>query len=129
MSHRILERDGAWIITFDDEDSCCAALDLRLPMGGDLRSGTWLILMVPIWSAPDRNAIDQAVRIVTIFAPQVRLGVGVFESHDEIQSWNPQLQARWQTPIWAVMKDGVVQLEQTGMLTDTALTQLLRRAT
>ena len=74
----------------------------------DLRSGLWLLLLVAIWSRPDRVAIltlgETCQRLST--DRQLRCAARPFDDHRENRRWCRTIEEMVSSPIWVLLRDG-----------------------
>jgi hypothetical protein len=77
-----------------------------------LEHGTWLVAAVPVWSSPDREALEVAVELASVH-PDLKVAIRPFDDEDELKRWC-SLTERGVTPFWFVFEEG----RQMGMLVD-----------
>ncbi len=85
-----------------------------------LRRGTWLIACVAVWSGTDRAAIQVAADLVHD-VPGLQVAVVPFDDVGELRRWAPSLQARYQTPVWLVFRNGELVTERSGAMASEEL--------
>lgn len=83
-----------------------------------LDSGTWMVLTYAIFSVPDQKCIGVAVRGTGRYGGCVQLGLRPYLDYDEIKNWYPHYDGRPVHPLWLILKDGKVQREQEGPLSE-----------
>lgn len=71
-----------------------------------LRSGAWLVMNFAIWSGPDIQAIQVALRAAKSFNGRIKLGIRPFDCHDELRRWCPPVKENCASPVWLLLKDG-----------------------
>lgn len=84
-------------------------------MEPQIARGLWLFLAFAVWSGPDRMAILQALALAKEPGLDLHVGIRPFDLHDEFATWCPLLVKEAGSPIWLLMKDGVVLKKLIGM--------------
>jgi hypothetical protein len=117
----------------------------------ELESGTWLVVVFPVWSGPARHSVIAAVASAKQFDGKFQLGVRPFEDHEEIHKWWPGGEApapakqlievrenssgrevhitsdHAAIPIWLVLRDGQVMYQGVGPRSREQLRDLMSR--
>lgn len=86
-----------------------------------LDSGTWLILLFAVWSAPDREQIATLMELDQQLLKGLQFGVRPFDDRVEFGSWCPALSDEWGSPIWLLLRDGEVAGKLVGIREKPAL--------
>ena len=77
-----------------------------------LANGTWIVAAVPVWSSPDREALEVAGDLA-VAHPDWKVAIRPFDDEAELTRWC-SLTERGVTPFWFVFQEG----RQMGMLVD-----------
>jgi hypothetical protein len=89
--------------------------------------GAWLVMAVPIWSAPDIAAISRIEPLAARFGNSIRFGIRPFEDVEELRSSVPDID--WgPTPIWLALKDGELRAIRRGLLDEDQLAKFVEEA-
>lgn len=121
-----LSENGKFELKFINEPEYCQALIMSpAKREAKLNDGIWLVLLFAVWSVPDIDAIKMAVTLAKKFKGKVKVGVRPFDYHQENQLWCPEIKETFASPIWLVLKDGQLIMEQVGRRTEEELTQML----
>jgi hypothetical protein len=152
MSFKVQPIEGdRWELVFFDEPSYIHALKMAPEaMEPELRSGVWLVVVFPVWSAPVRDSVRAAIALVKDHDGRFQLGVRPFDSHDEIYKWWPVTEAPSagkvllavkeegqrreihistdpsSTPLWLVLRDGQVIHHGAGLRSKEQLSELMQ---
>jgi|SRR5687768_5113997 len=120
--------DGTWEIRVENEPEFCRALPMRpQEMETELHVGFWLVLLIAVWSVPDRTAIQQALDAVKPYEGAVKLGIRPFDKHEEISGWISGVKERWASPILLMLHNGRVLDEKVGVLKQEDITRMIQR--
>ena len=107
--------EGRAILQLTGEPAYCHALDAapegREPMLGQ---GLWLVMSFARWSRTDIASIQAALDAVCQFDGAVQLGARPFDDPEEMRTWIPEYAGEMATPIWALLKDGLVVFQGSG---------------
>jgi hypothetical protein len=86
---QVVEEDK-WKVAFIDEPSYLHALGMAPDhIEPELLSGTWLVVVFPVWSVPVRESVHAAIVVAKEFDGKFQLGVRPFNSSDENRKWWP----------------------------------------
>ena len=119
--------DGSWEIRVENEPEFCRALPMRpQEMETELHVGFWLVLLIAVWSVPDRTAIQQALDAVKPYGGVVKLGIGPFDKHVEISRWIIGVKEKWGSPVWLMLHNGRVLDEKVGLLKQEDITRMIQ---
>lgn len=70
-------------------------------------------------------AIGTALSAAKELNGSVQLGVGVFDSHEQIRGWCPSVKAQYVSPVWLVLNNGELVHEATGAATKEQVVEML----
>jgi hypothetical protein len=93
----------------------------------DLKHCAWLVLLVAVWSGPDRDAIRTALRVGKEVGDTIRVGLRPFDSHDEIRAWYPEVREQYRSPVWLTLKEGALLEERFGTLPQKEVREMVDR--
>jgi hypothetical protein len=126
MSYRIVKGEaGAFSIALTDEPPYCHALPMApAAMEPELGQGLWLVLVLAVWSMPDRQSPRVALEVIKALGGTVQLGLRPMNAPEETAVWCPEATASG-TPQWLLLRDGRLVAERTGLLDAAALGALL----
>lgn len=75
-----------------------------------LDSGRWLLLVFPVWSAPDHLQVRLLIELAEAAPPELQFGVRPFNDHREIEPWLGALPPSVRrTPIGVLLDDGCLR--------------------
>lgn len=121
-------------------------------MEPELSSGTWLVVVFPVWSGPVRRSVRAACSYAEGIDGKLQLGVRPFENYEEIVKWWPTSESpprgamlchvndasplrevhiatdSSSYPMWLVLRDGAVLYEGAGPRTKEQIAQLVQAA-
>jgi hypothetical protein len=83
-----------------------------------LRTGVWLVLLVAVWSRPDIEEIDRAVRLARRVS-RAMVGIRPFDSPHELGRWLPEAPKTSGSPIWIRLVDGRIEHVRIGIASPT----------
>ena len=107
---------GGYEVVLEDHPPNAHALPMApLQAEPELRSGLWLLLLVAVWSAPDRNMIRIALELAKDFEGRIQVGIRPFDDHRETSVWCDAVEERYRSPIWVLLRDGVKLDEKVGI--------------
>lgn len=90
MSFEIKVVNGVWDVVLLEEPSYIHALKMAPEaMEPELWSGTWLIVVFPVWSGPVRQSVRAAITCANQYGGKFNLGIRPYDYHDEISRWWP----------------------------------------
>lgn len=128
MSYRIqIMPSGLYELLLENEPVYCKTLVMSpLKKEPGLEQDLWLILMFAIWSIPDRACIDLALSVIKEFNGKVLLGIRPFDNHTELNTWCPEVQEKYGSPIWLVLNNGKLLKERVGLCNKEGLRELVQ---
>ena len=116
----LADGNGHYHLEFSDVPEYCHALKMAPDtIELELTLGTWLILLVSVWSATDVNAIEEAINVTEELKKQnknLALGIRPFDMYEEIQKWCNDAQGASGTPIWLFLHNGKMVAKQRGLM-------------
>ena len=92
-----------------------------------IASGSWLILLIAVWSGPDLQAVEVAAKIGKDLHCFLAVGIRPFERHSEIELWCPDLREKFGSPIWIFLEDGKKQFEIVGLRTAKEIHEMIEK--
>ena len=102
-------------ISLEGEPANCHALEMApAKREAILDRGLWLILVFPVWSDPDRKAIEAALDLAKTQGEKLQIGVRPFDKKEELASWCPEAKREWASPTWLILKDGILTHQMFG---------------
>lgn len=154
MSFKVQTIEGdKWELVFSDEPGYVHALKMAPEaMEPEVKSGVWLVVAFPVWSAPVRHSVLAAVACAKDHDGEFQLGVRPFDSHEEIYKWwpvrekpsagevllavrdeGPRREIHISTdpsssPMWLVLRDGQVIYQGAGSRSKEQLSELMQAA-
>ena len=116
------EGNECYRIRFLNPPEYCHALGMAPEeIEPNLIKGNWIILLVAVWSGPDRAAVDFALKSMDEMKDKnINLGVRPFNMHSEISKWCAEAKEKWRSPVWLWLKDGKLVDEKSGLLTENS---------
>jgi hypothetical protein len=121
--------DGEIALVLTGEPNYIVALTMAPDeLEPELRYGSWILLAFAIWSGPDRIAVGDAISLAKALAGGVRLGIRPFDDHAEFSRWCPQVNEKHASPIWLVLRDGLLIRERVGVIGSEQFEDLVRAA-
>jgi hypothetical protein len=80
--------NGDFQVVLSGEPPNCKPLSMAPEeMEPELKHGAWLILLVAVWSAPDRDAIRTALEVAKEFSNGFQVGLRIFDHYYETLAW------------------------------------------
>lgn len=107
MNFSITKVEGIYKLSLAGERQRVAVLEMKpQSLETRLRKGVWLVLVVAVWSVPDRESLREFLRSEGQWPSGLRLAVRLFDDYSEAETWCPSIVGELGTPIWVAMKDG-----------------------
>jgi hypothetical protein len=140
-------------LTISDEPDYIHALEMAPESReSQLDSGTWLIVVFPIWSSPVRESVREAIACAKDYGGRFQLGIRPYNLHEELDRWWPGNEAPSaakllvtvqdeapqreihitsdpsSNPMWLLLRDGQVIHHGTGPRSKAQLSELMHTA-
>ncbi len=83
---------------------------------GCLLKGDWIVLVFAVWSITDRGAIPTLKKLsAEASLRDIHFGIRPFDHYEEAKTWCNGGIISFATPVWILMKNGIVQKQLNGL--------------
>lgn len=107
MEYTIVKSGSRYKLTLIGDHPQVHVVEMK-PVGLEplLRQNCWLVLLVAVWSGPDRKALELILDPTVAWPTWINIAVRLFDEEGEASTWCPTITTVTSSPIWVFMKGG-----------------------